>query len=212
MNEEQLSDLSKSLASRAKRARRSAWYSAVLIIITVFSMITFFYGSGLYDRFALAELKYRLSDLSESSVKESPNNEAIPTELLAEKLKLDLAKAELDLKRAELDKAAEESSRLSSTITNSVTKVGAVLIAIYLVQILLGLMRYHFKLADHIETMSEALKISNDDIDKLEKITAVIGVAHIDFGKSPQTPVDKLAEIIKDLSGHVASLKKSSNN
>jgi hypothetical protein len=214
MNKKQLNDLSESLGSRARRARRSAWYSAALIIITVFAMIVFFYGVRAVDRYMYADIGFKLSDTAKFNLvtlAKQKEDRTAPTEdpkLTEKKLDLELKKAELDLRRAELNKGAEESSRMLSVITDSATKIGAVLISIYLIQILLGLMRYHFKLADHLATISDALKISNDDIDKLIKMTEAIGVAHIDFGKNPQTPIDKLTEIIKGVAGQVESLKK----
>ncbi len=219
MNEEQLEDLSKSLSSRAKRARRSAWFSSMLIVTTVFSIITFFYGSGLSNRYELLNIQYELAkqreilaeEVRRTATAQSGGGEKVNTELEAKKLDLELKKAELELKRTELEQASDESLRTTTAITESVTKVGAVLISLYLVQILLGLMRYHFKLADHIETMSEAVKLAKDDVEKLEKISNVIGVSHIDFGKAPQSPIDKLAELVKDLGNQVASIKNAPN-
>jgi hypothetical protein len=207
MNEEQLKELSESLANRAKRSRRSAWFSAGLIVLTVFLIITFFYAGALLGT---NRGRYEVFNKSQSGEIGSSYTD-LPPEIASKRLDLELKKAEIELKRSELEKASEEASILTATITESVTKIGAVLISIYLVQILLGLMRYHFKLADHIETMSEAVKIAHDDVDKLEKITGVIGVAHIDFGKSPQSPIDKITNLVKDLGNQVASIRNKLN-
>ena len=203
MNDEELLALSASLTKRSSRARRSACVATIMIILTVFVMIFFFYGNSITSRYVLSEissLKSQNDELISVVRKDEPEN------IVKMRLELEKSKAELDLKLVEIEKASEEASRNARTITDSVTKIGAVLIAIYLVQILLSLMRYHFKLADHIETISESLKISKGDLEKLERANVVIGVSHIDFGKSPQTPIDKITEVIKELGDKVAKL------
>jgi uncharacterized membrane-anchored protein YhcB (DUF1043 family) len=204
MSDLDFSIIAEPLKIRAIRARRSAWISVLLIVLTVFIMINFFYGNNPIGRIqVLDEIALPLNLVQN-----------VPEETEAIKImtiELQLKKAELDVKRTELNKTSEESSRMTRAITESFTKVGAVIISIYLIQILLSLMRYHFKLADHFETVSESMKITTSDVDKLEKIMSVIGVGHIEFGKAPETPANKLLDIAKELSKNVRDIKIKPN-
>ncbi len=204
------------LTKRAKSTRRSACFSVSLIVTTVFAMIFFFYvgsGSGgflFYPEFASIEAKISESaKLLEENVK--ANSSLEPSDLAdLEKMKIELQlkQSELDLKRTELEQSSADARRLASTITDSVTKVGAVLIALYMVQILLSLTRYHFRLADHLTIVAESIKHSDSDTVKLKEIMDLMGVNHIDFGKSPETPMQNIVELIKELPERIATNKR----
>ncbi|ELB2899456.1 hypothetical protein QNE73_004530 [Vibrio alginolyticus] len=202
MDDKELQELSSLLRRRAFRARVAAWVSTVLIIGTVSYMIQFFYG----DSVKLRDLKEQISHISGGSFtkadskNDSDDSEAVKLAML----ELELKRAEIDIKRAEIDRSSEEASRYANTITDSFTKVGAVIISVYLVQIMLSVMRYHFRLADHIDTVLESLIISKGDLEKLERTSNIIGVSHIDFGKAPQTPTDKVTQVLKELGDKIS--------
>lgn len=209
-------EIYESLSRRAKSARRAAWFSVSLIVTTVFTMIFFFYigsGSGgflFYPEFSSIEAKISESaKLLEENVK--ANNALEPSDLAdLEKMKLELQlkQSELDLKRTELEQSSADARRIASTITDSVTKVGAVLIALYMVQILLSLTRYHFRLADHLTIVAESIKHSESDTGKLKELIELIGINHIDFGKVPGTPMENIIELIKELPERIATNKR----
>lgn len=177
-----------SIRARSRLARRTAWFSVSLIIITVFLMISFFY---LGDLTRAAFFEVRLNPASQIGLSAEKDSKTIEPELR----KLEL---EVELKKAELQKSALESTTMTETIAESVAKIGAVFIAIYLVQILLSLTRYHFRIADHLEVASDILNLAGGDHEKLKDLMLVLATTHIDFGKAPTTPVDKVLDTVKD--------------
>lgn len=177
-----------SLRMRSRKARRTAWFSVSLIITTVFLMIAFFY-LGEFSRVSLGSLGIQFENYN--PVKE-------PKDVSPDLRKLEL---EIELEKARWVKDATESMKLIKTIAESVAKVGAVFIAIYLVQILFSLTRYHFRIADHLEGASDILNLAGDDHEKMQNLMLVLATTHIDFGKAPTAPVDKLLDTIKEALG-----------
>lgn len=208
MDDNQLSTISISLKKRANQARRSAWISAILIFLTVFLIVTLFYGGSLIYKSKYDQLRYDIYKIKEQITKNvASNNE----ESSSGNMELQIKKAELELKMAEQNLASRESFGLTFTITESVTKIGSIVISLYLIQILFNLMRYHFKVADHYEVVSEAIKIAQDDIDKLKSVISLISVGHIDFGKTPHSPVETIAEIVNGLSKQISDIPTKIN-
>jgi len=217
------------LNKKSKSARYTAWLCVTFIVITVFSMLYLFYfesysssvsremrtlneligdvdtntvnGKRKIDRF-MTDLE-TTKELSERRGKEES---ASFIELSKLRLEVELKRAEIDIKVAEQQLAFEDRRRIVSMIVEYITKIGAVIIAIYMVQILLSLSRYHLRLSDHLSIVALAVKHSGKDIGELERFVGLVNSNHIDFGKSPVTPVDKLVEVAK-----VASDKSSTN-
>ena len=158
------------LEKRSKWARLSAWLSVLLIVITVFLMIFFFYSesSGILLPYKLEAInsehsieKAKLE--AEKAVLEAektelelfirrPYDEGPPTfldgtkktdEIEKLKLELGLEKTKLGLERTKIEQSSEDAKRITSIITEFVTKIGTVIIALYMVQILLGLTKEH---------------------------------------------------------------------
>lgn len=105
---------------------------------------------------------------------------------------------ELDLKKVQIDQENYRNSGLTYTISGAVVRIGSVLIALYLVQILFGLTRYHLRLSDHLAACGDVLIISSGDQKKFVELNSVLSASHIDFGKPPNMPIEKITEAIKD--------------
>ena len=211
-------EIYETLDRRSKSARRSAWFSVMLIVTTVFFMIFFFYSgsNSLLLKYDWALMEEEISatqrDL-EASLKNlnlsmGSNDTKVFEDLEKLRLELELKRLELDLETTKLEQSSADARRMTSTITESVTKIGAVLIALYMVQILLSLTRYHFRLADHLAIVAISIKHSDSDIGKIEQFMTAVGTNHIDFGKAPVTPSDKLIEMMKDLPNKIATNKQ----
>ena len=85
---------------------------------------------------------------------------------------------------------------LASTI---VVRIGSVLVSLYLVQILVGFSRYHFRLADHLEACANGLAMyGSSKPDELVAVVNLLSPSNIDFGKPPDTPSDKLLDVVKE--------------
>ncbi len=208
-------EIHETLEKRSRSARRSAWFSVMLIVTTVFFMIFFFYAgsNSLLLSYELSSIKNELEVKQrdvEASIKNLNASEDPKVFESLEKLRLelDLKRSELDLEKTKFEQSSADARRMASTITESVTKIGAVLIALYMVQILLSLTRYHFRLADHLAIVSVAIKHSDSDIEKIEQFMTAVGTNHIDFGKAPVTPIDKLLELVRELPDKIATNKR----
>ncbi|HVE72381.1 MAG TPA: hypothetical protein VNI54_13540 [Thermoanaerobaculia bacterium] len=89
-----------------------------------------------------------------------------------------------------------ERYRLISTVS---TRIGAVLMLIFLVQILVGLYRYNMRLAAYYDARADALEVasigdSGLDVHELHQLTQLWSPDEIRFGKEPQSPIDVAVE------------------
>lgn len=176
--------ISASLRNRAKNARIAAWMSLVLILFTVFSLIYFFF---LFTSGRSAGTPLEISSISEVPKVDERENPDIAKRRL-----------EIELRKVELSLIEQKNAGITSIATSAIARIGAVLIGLYLVQILLGLTRYHFRLADHLLISAEALEACENDPDKLRVLMGVISTNYIDFGKVPSTPVEKVLDVVKE--------------
>lgn len=79
-----------------------------------------------------------------------------------------------------------------------VAKLSSIFLAIYLVQVLVGIARYKYRIADHLDFISLSIQISSNDPDKLGSVIASISSSHIDFGKTPNSVPEKGLELAKE--------------
>ena len=90
-------------------------------------------------------------------------------------------------------------------LTTLSTRIGSVLLLIFLVQILLSVYRYSIRLETYYEARADALMLYNgSDEEQLERLVAALSPEKIEFGKSPASPTEHAVEAVKG----VASLRK----
>jgi hypothetical protein len=77
-------------------------------------------------------------------------------------------------------------------ITSSVIRVGAVLIGIFLIQIMVSFARYYFKISEHLSMTASLITLSGGKTSDLKAIAPMFLPEKIDFGKAPASPVEKL--------------------
>ena len=174
------------LDNRARAARGTAWALVGLIIATVSFLVFVFF---LYARGPIISFEGK-----EPATPRAQESEAA-----------DLAKMrlELDLAKARLASEQQQSFGTIAAVSSAVTRIGAVMVGLYLVQILFGLTRYHFRLADHLSICSRALTLADDDLSSFGPVMTVMATTHIDFGKAPTTPIDKVLDVLKEAVGRV---------
>lgn len=175
------------LRTRSRRSRQIAWILVGLIIGTVFSLVLFFFG-------AISYISY--SPFGVSNIREVEELKAAQEKESDEIKKMRL---ELELRKAQLEQENARNSGLIFTISSAVARIGAVLIALYLVQILLSLTRYHLRLADHLEACAHGLRFCPEDPLKITALVPVLSAAHVDFGKAPSTPIEKVLDVVKEV-------------
>ncbi len=77
------------------------------------------------------------------------------------------------------------------------TRIAAVGLAVFLIQILISLTRYHARMADHYRSLQNAMQIANGDLFDLPNIAAITN-ANVDFGKVPTSVLEKAVEALKE--------------
>ena len=95
------------------------------------------------------------------------------------------------------------------SITSSILRIGAVLIGIFLIQILVSFSRYYFKLAEHLSMSGALIGLTGGKISDLKTAAPLLLPSSIDFGKTPTSPVEKVLEgafgTIRELSKKIPS-------
>ncbi len=79
------------------------------------------------------------------------------------------------------------------------TKIGSSLLILFLVQILISLYRYSTRLSAFYEARADGLQLA-EEVDKLslDSLIGLLSADRLDFGRNPKTPVQEIAEIVKE--------------
>ena len=85
-----------------------------------------------------------------------------------------------------------------SELSPTLAKLTAIVLAVYLIQILVGFTRYQYKVADHLYAAAFALELSSGDMETFNKAMISLSLSHIEFGKMPATLSDKGLDVIKE--------------
>lgn len=85
-------------------------------------------------------------------------------------------------------------------IATAITRVGVVLIIVFLVQILMGLYRYNTRLITYYNSRRDLLTLWEGDQKKLKDLADVMAPPTFDFGKDPKHPLE---DIIKAIGSHI---------
>lgn len=82
-------------------------------------------------------------------------------------------------------------------ISSVTLHVAAVILIIYLAQLLIGFSRYHYRVADKLFSQANAVTVcmASGDMKKLGEFVKSMSL-DIEFGKSPDTPTDKILDTI----------------
>jgi len=189
MDQKVIEQEAKRLQKRAQQSRMFGWLGVIVMVSTVLAMIVLFFNSKLNVSFGNGPVITEISAITtESTAIAKEENSDI------EKMKL-----ELDLKKAQIINEQQSSSLIILAISSSVARIGAVLIALYLVQILLSLTRYHFRIADHLDSASSSLIISEGDSQSISALAGLLATNHVEFGKAPSPPSEKILELVKEI-------------
>lgn len=86
----------------------------------------------------------------------------------------------------------------SSIVTSVILRLGAVVLAVFLIQIFVSLTRYRFRVAEHLSLCADALLLSGDDTDKFKILSNTLSAKSFDFGKLPNSPYVEITQAIRD--------------
>ena len=82
----------------------------------------------------------------------------------------------------------------------STLNIGAILLAIFLIQILFSFARYHVRLAHRLDAVADALELLPDaDPHALALVVAALAPDVIDFSKPPRSPTEKAIDAITEV-------------
>lgn len=100
-----------------------------------------------------------------------------------------------------------EDASLYLFLSTTITRIGAVLLLIFGVQILIGFYRYNLKLAAFYDARADALELLDENsLSDIQSVVEAFSPDKIEIGKSPATPIDDVARLIEV----VAKFPKSS--
>lgn len=201
------------LRRRAKRALWAAWISVVLVIMDiVVALIVASYQPAMPplasiepDHFAfplgkVSEIDWERSMLQFAEKKKEKEATSMAEARKEEKsLQHKLERAELDVKKLEAENRQQELKLMFSTIPSTIARFSAVVLGLYLAQILVGISRFHFRLSHQLDISANTLALSGmDDMEKTRRLmTALSG--SVEFGSPDRTPIDKLTGVLSGL-------------
>ena len=101
--------------------------------------------------------------------------------------------------KADLINVTTDHAEWVSLISGLVLRLGAVVLAVFLIQILVSLARYRFRISDSLYAKAEAVRLSNGNIDSLKVLLISFSDVNIDFGSLPESPYIEFAKVLRDI-------------
>jgi hypothetical protein len=105
---------------------------------------------------------------------------------------------EITLTESEIEHDAVMSRDLLATaltnISSVIIRIGAVLVGIFLIQLMVSFARYYYRLANHLLITSAMVRLSAGNILELKEIAPLLLPTGIDFGKMPVSPVERVLD------------------
>ena len=180
-----------------KRARRLRLNSQVTLALVLVALGVGFYLFAFAERVVyFSGLRIRAASLIEEEkssmskgVKEKPAD--------AEMQKL---QKEINYLKEEMASLENDSKSLEFWIASLSTRVGAVLLLIFLVQILVTMYRYQVRLASYYDARADALDIAGkSNVNTLIQIIAALSPEGIEFGKVPKSPGENAVDLARNV-------------
>ena len=84
-------------------------------------------------------------------------------------------------------------------LTQAFVRVGAVLMALFIINILVSFSRYSLKLANSLDARADCLVLAADNRERLASLLATISVDVIDFMSVPARPYDRYLDTLRAL-------------
>jgi hypothetical protein len=104
------------------------------------------------------------------------------------------------LKMHSAEVTGAQNSVSSSTLSTLTTRIGIVLMLMFLMQTLVTLYRYNTRLASFYDSRADALQLACEFKDvPLDALIGLLATEKLDFGKQPASPLDHAIEIVKSM-------------
>lgn len=80
------------------------------------------------------------------------------------------------------------------------TRIGSLLVLVFLVQILVNLYRYNIRLASYFDARADVFEIvSSGEGESVETLVRVLSPENLDFGKMPDSPSQQAVELAREI-------------
>jgi hypothetical protein len=86
---------------------------------------------------------------------------------------------------------------LPTIVARLIERIGAVVVGIFIIQVMLGFVRYYFRLADHLSMVANLLRLTEGKLDNIAALGEVFRPA-IDFGRIPRSPFEHAFSSVAD--------------
>ncbi|PCH86419.1 MAG: hypothetical protein COB88_07940 [Flavobacteriales bacterium] len=86
-------------------------------------------------------------------------------------------------------------------LNSSITRIGAILLIIFGVQILINLYRYNMRMHAYYNAIADAIELHETDgnTEKLSDLVETLSTKDIDFGKKVESPTKDIIEMAKTI-------------
>lgn len=122
-----------------------------------------------------------------------------------DRLERDIAKIETEFADGAMQMAITNQDRLWRVVSAGITRLGAVIMLLFLVKILTPLYRYNMKLSYYFDARADALELlatddeEQRDVATFDRLVLALTPSGIDFGPSPQSPSEEALEWTKQV-------------
>jgi hypothetical protein len=82
-------------------------------------------------------------------------------------------------------------------ITKAFIRIGGVIMAVFLINILVSFARYNIRVANYLDSRADCLVITKGNVEQLAALLASISVDPLDFMKTPMNPYDTYLNAIR---------------
>lgn len=204
--------LMRSLRRRAASLRNAARFTLFLTFISIATGLYIFTTAGqiaLKDSYS-AQLSEQLRNASSDEMfavgilQNMVYSGAFSTPQLQDEIK-NTAKgigdraAQRDQAISRIEQAVSGKDTLYFFLSTITTRIGSVLLLIFLVQILLSVYRYSIRLETYYASRADALLLyDGSDREQLQQIISALSPERIDFDKPPTSPIEHAVEVVKE--------------
>jgi hypothetical protein len=200
-------EISESLAKSAARAKRTGnFYLVITLVIGALILLLFVYSSEFAIQIEGIQLRFsEASEITQKTIGQLKDtleliNKASGTDQSLQKELISILSNRINPP----EPASSPFSGVVNSVSGTVIRIGAVLIGIFLIQIMVGFARYYFKLAEHLRTCSMAIKLSAGRLSNLKVLVPLLMPSNIEFGKMPNSPIEKISEAAMKTIGEVS--------
>ena len=187
-------ELTQHLRQRSTSVRRFGRLSIAGIVVIVFLIVTLFLFSG--AKTFSVQTSYQPTFGSTAPTSDESD---LKRQIATIKSNLDQLASRANMESDSTTVTAMTLSAVSATLV----RVGAVVVAIFLVQILTNFARYQFQISDHLDAIADSLSVSTS-VEEFKTYMQAMQPPSIGFSKT-DGPNDKLLELVKELTKKLPS-------